>query len=289
MKILNISFLLLLAGLCTSPSAALFNEEICVDASAVSLFLLAGGESNDVTCADWQNLDTSVAVGDCCGNQFDPDATECSQLCTEVVNGLGDACPVSGQFGNFKEKNEICQILNVQNAMENAVVCEEWQFIIQQEPSAFCIPEFGKFKNTDENCTQTCTDIIGNVPDYCIAEAIEYFEKAPIGKYHSVCTDQVVERIVNKADTCTQWQGLLELSIRSKQGCGAFECTEECETLIDMVESNCDAYVARDFWSTIGCALGGSDSGGSTSPAVPLSTRMPSFLLGVSSMLLLSF
>jgi hypothetical protein len=284
MKILDIGFLLLLAYLCTSPSAAAFDEEICTAASTLSQFLLSGDGSNDVTCPDWQDLDNSVANGDCCGNQFDPDATECSQLCTDVINGLGDTCPVSGQFRNFTEKNEICQILNVQKAMEKAIVCEEWQYIIQQEPRAFCIPELGKFKNTDENCTQTCTDIIGTVPDYCIAEAIGFFQEAPIGDFHSECTDQVVERIVNKADTCIQWKNLLELSIRSKQGCGANGCSEECETLIDTVESNCVGYVARNFWTTISCA-----GGGSTSPAVPLSTRMPSFMLGVSSMLLLSF
>jgi hypothetical protein len=285
MKFLDISFPLLLAYLCTSPSAALFNEEICGAASTLSQFLLGDG-SSDVTCEDWQDLDNSVANGDCCGNQFDADATECSQLCTDVVNGLGDTCPVSGQFRNFTMKNEICQILNVQNAMNKSIVCEDWKYIIQQEPKAFCIPELGKFKMTDANCTQTCTDIIDTVPDYCIAEAIEFFQEAPVKDFHSVCTDEVIERITNKADTCIQWKNLLELSIKSGQGCGDFDCTEECETLIDTVESNCDGYVARNFWTTIGCAGGG---GGSPSLAVPLSTRMPSFFLGVSSVLLLSF
>eukprot|EP00980_Cylindrotheca_fusiformis_P000987 scaffold269_cov125-Cylindrotheca_fusiformis.AAC.3 len=262
-KKLGLLFVLLMDWLRFSPCDAVFDETLCNKAEELKTYLLNGGDGS-VNCQDWQDLDDSLAEGDCCGSPYDQDATECSELCTQVLKGLGDNCPVNEQFQYFSAKNEICQIFNVRTAMDAASFCGDWQYIIQNEPKAFCVPELGKFKNTDPNCTETCDEIIATVPDFCIGQAIDFFQDVPIRDYHPKCTDEVMDRITNKADlTCSQWQDILELDIMSAQDCGAFDCTESCEALIDTVEDNCEDFVVRNYWNTIACAGGG---GGSSAP-----------------------
>mmetsp|Transcript_38520 Transcript_38520/g.93191 ORF Transcript_38520/g.93191 Transcript_38520/m.93191 type:complete len:286 (+) Transcript_38520:74-931(+) len=205
------------------------------------------------TCTDWQAINADVTNDHCCGPSAD-----CNSLCTTVITGMSENCETRQQFGNFMQKNEGCQILSVEKAMSKALMCEDWGYIIQLEPRAFCIPKLGLFQETDENCTDTCIDIIEKVPDYCVADAIDFFQATPIRDFHANCTKKVVERVTNKADTCLQWKGLLELSIKSGVGCGDIVCTAECEALINSTESICTGYIARNEWNTIACATGSS-------------------------------
>ncbi|CAJ1934711.1 unnamed protein product [Cylindrotheca closterium] len=230
--------------------AKAFDEAICSAAQVTA--------TTASTCAEWQAVNTELTSGDCCGPSLEVNGTSCNSLCTDAVMGINGNCDIGQQFGSFLPKYEGCLILSVEEAMKKALACEEWGSIIQGDARAFCIPKLGLFSETDENCTDTCIDIIAKVPDYCVAEAIDFFQETPIRDFHVNCTEKVVERVSNKADTCIQWKGLLELSIKSGVGCGDLECTADCETLITSVESNCPGYVARNEWQTIACAGGSS-------------------------------
>ncbi|KAL3936906.1 MAG: hypothetical protein SGBAC_007875 [Bacillariaceae sp.] len=234
------------------------------------------------SCEDWLSINADVTSGSCCGPSLVANGTSCNELCTTVIAGMNDSCDISQQFANFLTKFNGCQILSVELAMNKALACDEWGSIIQGDARGFCIPKLGLFKNFDENCTEPCIDIIERVPDYCVAEAIDFFQETPIKDFHTNCTKKVVERISNKADTCIQWKGLLELSIKSGVGCGDINCTEDCETLITSVESNCPGYFARNEWQTIACAGGSSST--STSAAQRLQP-VPTILMLLGSFL----
>eukprot|EP00980_Cylindrotheca_fusiformis_P000989 scaffold269_cov125-Cylindrotheca_fusiformis.AAC.5 len=296
-KKLGLLLVLLMDWLRFLPCDAVFDETLCNEAEEMKTYLLNGGDGS-VNCQDWQDLDNSLAEGDCCGSPFEDinATTECSDLCTQVLKGLGDNCPVNEQFQYFTAKNEICQIFNVRTAMETAVTCDDdWKYIIQNEPKAFCVPALGKFKNTDPNCTEVCDEIIATVPDYCIGQAIiDIFQEVPIiiKEYHPKCADEVLDRIKkNKSDTtmtCSQWQDILELDVMSAQGCGASDCTISCRALIDTVEDNCDDFVGRNYWMNVPCK-GGGGGGESSAPLLLLAASGSMALHLMMTMMLLSY
>lgn len=258
--------------LCSHQAEALYDPTICDPLVATA--------ASASTCEDWQSINANLAIGDCCSALLNADTTQCNSLCSTVITGLVDNCETSEQLGNFKSKSEVCQILTLEKAMEKATTCDGWGSIIRGDARAFCIPSLGKYASTDTKCTATCVNMIEKVPDYCIAQAIDYFQETPIRDFHENCTSKVVDRIFNKADkTCAQWKNLLRLSIESRVGCGLYgECTVECEALIRTVEQNCPGYVVTNEWTTIACAGGTTASGA----AFGAQLAFPTFLIIVS-------